>query len=175
MVLSVLMSRGFGWVQTAALVYIYEMRVAFTRDFARELFGPSPAPSDISSLCVVRCAACALRGWWPVAVASNCCGSCQGACRRALDGRRAVRVWTCNTASTRSSNAAISRHAFATARAAFGAEKNSSRSAHGRASIAEVYGAIWGANQRIEIIRRSRRAPSNARNHARTQPGCCAA
>ena len=48
--LSVLMSRGFGWVQTAALVYIYEMRVAFTRDFARELFGPSPAPSDISSL-----------------------------------------------------------------------------------------------------------------------------
>ena len=44
------MSRGFGWVQTAALVFIYEHRVAHTYDFAQALFGPEQTASDIASL-----------------------------------------------------------------------------------------------------------------------------
>ena len=34
------MSRGFGWVQLAALAYLYEHRIAYTHDIARAVFVP---------------------------------------------------------------------------------------------------------------------------------------
>jgi hypothetical protein len=66
------MSRGFGWVQLAAVAYLHEHRIAFTSEIAFTMFcgappyttrigehlrhpnarwqGPDPSPSDIRSL-----------------------------------------------------------------------------------------------------------------------------
>jgi hypothetical protein len=44
------MARGFGWVQLAALVHLYEWRVDFTGGIARAIFGGTPTASDMRSL-----------------------------------------------------------------------------------------------------------------------------